>query len=299
MQQSGEHFESIAALFREQPCWTIDSLAASLEYSVPSVRRFLSRHGYFSSFTHNGAWYTLVGVPRFGRDGLWFHRDNRFFEGGQPYRYHCIARGPQPPRGHVGGRPGKKASGTLPFGPSGSFAGKTGFVGSRPAGLSSTSPQMRPQEPGNAKKPKPAGFRRSLCPRKSRCSFWRSTYVARNRIFAQLAASMARRGVYVDASRIHSLFDLHGLEKKNLNSGGGALRALKACLDLLKKETSVAALFPRPPIVRFRCETRTCCGRGELTVLKTRRKTVQSLAGPFVARETLLECGVCSKVHSS
>ena len=84
-----------------------------------------------------------------------------------------------------------------------------------------------------------------------------------------------------------------------MNSGGVALRALKACLDLLKKETSVAALFPRPPVVRFRCETRTCCGRGELTVLKTRRKTVQSLAGPFVARETLLECGVCSKVHSS
>ena len=77
------------------------------------------------------------------------------------------------------------------------------------------------------------------------------------------------------------------------------MRALKACLVLLKKETSVAALFPRPPVVRFRCETRTCCGRSELTVLKTRRKTVQSLAGPFVARETLLECGVCSKVHSS
>ena len=77
------------------------------------------------------------------------------------------------------------------------------------------------------------------------------------------------------------------------------LRALKACLDLLKRETSVAALFPRAPVVRFRCETTTCCGGSELTVAKTRRKTVQSLVGPFVAHETLLECGVCSKIHSS
>lgn len=77
------------------------------------------------------------------------------------------------------------------------------------------------------------------------------------------------------------------------------MRALKTCLALLKRETSVASLFPRAPVVRFRCETRVCCGRSELTVAKTRRKTVQSLVGPFVAHETLLECGVCSKVHPS
>jgi len=43
-----------------------------------SVRRFLSKTGYYSSFTHNGKWYTLRTTPRFSRDGLWFYRDIGF-----------------------------------------------------------------------------------------------------------------------------------------------------------------------------------------------------------------------------
>ncbi len=50
----------------------IEPLAAELGYSVPSVRRFLGKTGYYSSFTHNGRWYTLRSIPHFSRDGLWF-----------------------------------------------------------------------------------------------------------------------------------------------------------------------------------------------------------------------------------
>jgi len=64
--------QRLASLFAKHPCWTIESLAEELNYSIPSVRRFLTQVGYHRSFTHNGRWYTLSWVPRFNRDGLWF-----------------------------------------------------------------------------------------------------------------------------------------------------------------------------------------------------------------------------------
>lgn len=84
-----------------------------------------------------------------------------------------------------------------------------------------------------------------------------------------------------------------------MNLGAKVLRALKSCLELLTRETSVAALFPSTPVIPFYCETETCCSQKKFTVAKTRQKTVQSLAGPFIAHETLLECEICSKVYSS
>jgi hypothetical protein len=74
--------ERLSALFFEQPCWMIEVLAAELRYSIPSVRRFLTEVGYYSSFTHNGGWYTLRSIPRFGQDGLWFYSDIGFSRAG-------------------------------------------------------------------------------------------------------------------------------------------------------------------------------------------------------------------------
>ncbi len=74
--------ERLSALFLEQPCWRIEPLAAELSYSIPSVRRFLAQLGYYSSFTHNGGWYTLRSIPRFGQDRLWFHTDIGFSRAG-------------------------------------------------------------------------------------------------------------------------------------------------------------------------------------------------------------------------
>lgn len=68
----------IVSLFDKHPCWMIEPLATALGYSVCSTRRLLSATGYFSSFTHNGKWYTLHPIPRFGRDGLWFFEDIGF-----------------------------------------------------------------------------------------------------------------------------------------------------------------------------------------------------------------------------
>jgi hypothetical protein len=53
-----------------------------MQYSIPSVRRFLAEVGYYSSFSHNGVWYTLRSIPRFGKNGLWFYRDIGFSRAG-------------------------------------------------------------------------------------------------------------------------------------------------------------------------------------------------------------------------
>lgn len=74
--------ERIISLFTEQPCWMIEPLAAKLQYSIPSVRRFLVLAGYYSSFTHNGGWYTLRSIPQFDQDGLWYYSEIGFSRAG-------------------------------------------------------------------------------------------------------------------------------------------------------------------------------------------------------------------------
>ena len=75
--------QRLTPLFVKHPCWMIGPLAKQLGYSIPSVRRFLAQSGYYSSFTHNGCWYTLSSIPRFNRQGLWFHQDIGFSRAGK------------------------------------------------------------------------------------------------------------------------------------------------------------------------------------------------------------------------
>lgn len=63
----------LVSLFEMQSCWMVEPLSRELNYSIPSIRRFLNKIGYYSSFTHNGKWHTLQSIPQFNQDGLWFH----------------------------------------------------------------------------------------------------------------------------------------------------------------------------------------------------------------------------------
>jgi len=72
----------LGSLFADRPCWMVGPLAKRLDYSIPSVRRFLVQAGYYSSFTHNGRWYTLASIPTFSAAGLWFHEDIGFSRAG-------------------------------------------------------------------------------------------------------------------------------------------------------------------------------------------------------------------------
>jgi hypothetical protein len=70
--------QKLVSLFSRQPCWMIKPLATAIGYSIPSVRRFLTEAGYYSSFSHNGKWYTLHTIPHFDQDGIWFSDDIGF-----------------------------------------------------------------------------------------------------------------------------------------------------------------------------------------------------------------------------
>lgn len=60
-------------LFNKEKCLTMRDLSRKLEYSARSVQRLLKKLGYYSSFTHNGKWYTLEYMPEFDENGLWFY----------------------------------------------------------------------------------------------------------------------------------------------------------------------------------------------------------------------------------
>lgn len=74
--------QRMVSAFKDRKCWMIQPLAEQMNYSIPSVRRFLAEFGYFSSFTHNGRWYTLASIPRFGKNGLWFYKEIGFSKNG-------------------------------------------------------------------------------------------------------------------------------------------------------------------------------------------------------------------------
>jgi hypothetical protein len=96
MTETTQTKQHLISLFAEQPCWMIEPLATQLRYSIPSVRRFLVQTGYYSSFTHNGGWYTLRSIPRFANDGLWFYDDIGFSKIGSltSTLIHLIQRSP-------------------------------------------------------------------------------------------------------------------------------------------------------------------------------------------------------------
>ena len=212
MQQSGSPIESVAVLFREQPCWKIESLAARLKYSVSSVRRFLSNLGYLSSFTHNGTWYTLVEIPRFGRDGLWFHRDIGFSKAGS-LTDTIVSLVDRSPEGMTAGALEKKLHNRCHsvlialcrknrlrrFKP-----GRAHVYVSADPGIGARQ-REKAEAPRLPDEPLPAQIAVLVL----------AQYIRRPESdFARLAASMARKGVCVNASQIQRLFDLHGLKKK-------------------------------------------------------------------------------------
>lgn len=74
--------QSLISLFAQKPCWEIKPLADCIGYSTRSVQRFLAELGYINSFSDNGRWYTLSSIPRFNQDGLWFYEDIGFSQSG-------------------------------------------------------------------------------------------------------------------------------------------------------------------------------------------------------------------------
>jgi hypothetical protein len=66
--------DHLLKLFDQKKCLTIEDISQSLDYSLISIRRFLKTIGYYSSFTDNSKWYTLLTIPSFNKKGLWFYQ---------------------------------------------------------------------------------------------------------------------------------------------------------------------------------------------------------------------------------
>jgi len=61
---------------------TIEELSSMLASSIITARRYLKKWKAFTSFNHNGRYYTLPGIPRFDHYGIWRHQTILFSEYG-------------------------------------------------------------------------------------------------------------------------------------------------------------------------------------------------------------------------
>jgi hypothetical protein len=64
-------------------------------------------------------------------------------------------------------------------------------------------------------------------------------------------------------------------------------------------DTSPAALFPQPPVIRFTPQKEECSCGTRLLVQKTRQKKVLRMTGPMIAHETVTQCPSCGTVFGS
>ncbi|MCK5677730.1 MAG: hypothetical protein KAH72_04575 [Flavobacteriaceae bacterium] len=67
--------DSVKSLFNDSQVYSITELMQQLNCSAISVRKKLSQIGYYSSYTHNSRYYTLLSIPEFDQNHLWFYSD--------------------------------------------------------------------------------------------------------------------------------------------------------------------------------------------------------------------------------
>jgi hypothetical protein len=70
--------ETLRGRFQRHPVAELGELCRTLRSSGRTVFRALNKIGYHSSFSHHGRYYTLVDIPHFDAQSLWFHEDVGF-----------------------------------------------------------------------------------------------------------------------------------------------------------------------------------------------------------------------------
>jgi hypothetical protein len=74
--------EAIVLWMRRVKVTTMQQMRERFDVSHMTVVRALNKHGYYSSYNHNGKFYVLRDVPHFDEWGLWSWRDVRFSQAG-------------------------------------------------------------------------------------------------------------------------------------------------------------------------------------------------------------------------
>src|ERR1700730_16983060 len=79
--------DPVEALLQKQKIAMLEELKQSLgTSSTMTLFRNLKSLGYQTSYSHRGQYYTLVEIPEFDRQGLWFYRDVWFSRDGNLLR---------------------------------------------------------------------------------------------------------------------------------------------------------------------------------------------------------------------
>ena len=86
--------------FIRHPIAKLGELCRTLRVSGRTVFRLLSKIGYHSSYSHAGRFYTLTGIPCFGKWGLWFY-NGVGFSGHGTLRKTVIFLVEEAPAGHT------------------------------------------------------------------------------------------------------------------------------------------------------------------------------------------------------
>jgi len=63
---------------RQRKVASLQQLQRQFQVSHMTVFRALKKHGYYTSYNHNAAYYTPADVPQFDEWGLWAWRDVHF-----------------------------------------------------------------------------------------------------------------------------------------------------------------------------------------------------------------------------
>ncbi len=74
--------QDILSAFQRKKVLTKGQLLEITGCSTMTAWRLLRQQGYFTSYNHNARYYTIEGIPRFDRHGLWRYRDVRFSKWG-------------------------------------------------------------------------------------------------------------------------------------------------------------------------------------------------------------------------
>jgi hypothetical protein len=77
-----EKIKNVAKYLEKIKIFTIDQLASSLNCSISSARLKIKRYKAYTSYNHNGRYYTMPRVPRFDKNGLWSYKGIRFSKHG-------------------------------------------------------------------------------------------------------------------------------------------------------------------------------------------------------------------------
>ncbi len=70
--------QSVISFLSEQKAGTKDEMCQKFEISPITVVRAMAKYGYYSSFNKNSSYYTLIDIPEFDDQGLWFYNDIGF-----------------------------------------------------------------------------------------------------------------------------------------------------------------------------------------------------------------------------